>query len=79
MMYLQILSPEKLLFAADIEIVKLPGALGYFEIMLNHEPIISTLSKGKIMVKDTNGAIRYFDINGGVVEVSNKEIRVLIE
>jgi F-type H+-transporting ATPase subunit epsilon len=79
MLHLEIISPEKLMFAGDILIVKLPGALGSFEIMENHAPIISTLTQGKIKVKDTSGAITYFDINGGLIEASNNEIKVLVE
>lgn len=79
MMYLEIITPEKLLFAGEIRIVKLPGTIGSFEIMENHAPIISTLTKGKIKVKETNGVVTYFEINGGLVEGSNNEIRVLVE
>ncbi|MCX6238451.1 MAG: ATP synthase F1 subunit epsilon [Bacteroidia bacterium] len=79
MMHIEIITPEKLLFAGEIKLVKLPGTLGSFEIMENHAPIISTLSKGKIKVKETNGNIVYFEIVGGLVEASNNEIKVLVE
>jgi F-type H+-transporting ATPase subunit epsilon len=79
MMYLEIITPEKLLFGGEIKIVKLPGTLGSFEIMENHASIISTLTHGKIKVKETNDIISYFEITGGLVEVSNNKIRVLVE
>jgi F-type H+-transporting ATPase subunit epsilon len=79
MVYLEIISPEKLLYTGEITIVKLPGTLGSFEIMDNHAPIISTLSKGKIKVKDTNGEITFFEISGGLVEASDNRINVLVE
>ncbi len=79
MIYLDIITPEKLLFAGEIKIVKLPGTLGSFEIMENHAPMISTLAKGKIKVKDANGVISNFEISTGLVEVSNNEIKVLVE
>jgi F-type H+-transporting ATPase subunit epsilon len=78
-MHIEIITPEKLLFAGEIKLVKLPGTLGSFEIMENHAPIISTLSKGKIKVKETNGNIVYFEVVGGLVEASNNEIKVLVE
>ena len=78
-MHIEIITPEKLLFAGEIKLVKLPGTLGSFEIMENHAPIISTLTKGKIKVKDKNGIITYFDINGGLIEASNNQINVLVE
>lgn len=79
MMHIEIITPEKLLFAGEIKLVKLPGTLGSFEIMQNHAPIISTLTKGKIKVKDKNGIITYFKINGGLIEASNNQINVLVE
>ena len=78
-MHIEIITPEKLLFAGEIKLVKLPGTLGSFEIMENHAPIISTLTKGKIKVKDKNGIITYFEINGGLIEASNNQINVLVE
>ena len=79
MLHLEIISPEKLMFAGEIIIVQLPGTLGSFEIMENHAPIISTLTKGKIKVKETNNTITYFEISGGLIEASNNEINVLVE
>ena len=79
MIHLEIISPEKQLFAGEIRIVQLPGTLGSFEIMENHAPIISTLNKGKIKVEETNGVVTYFEIESGLIEASNNEIRVLVE
>jgi len=79
MLHLEIITPEKVLFSGDIKIIKLPGALGSFEILNNHAPLISTLIKGKIKVKEMNGLITYFEINSGLVEVSYNEISVLVE
>jgi|WetSurSiteA1Bulk_404760.scaffolds.fasta_scaffold652941_1 F-type H+-transporting ATPase subunit epsilon len=78
-MHLDIITPEKMLFTGDIEIVKLPGTMGSFEIMINHAPLISTLATGRIRVKDVNGVVSYFDILGGVVEVLNNRVKVLVD
>ena len=78
-MHLEIITPEKLLFAGEILLVKLPGTVGSFEMMENHAPIISTLTKGKIKVKEPNGTLSYFEINGGIVEGSNNQVKVLVE
>jgi len=79
MLYLEIISPEKLLFKGEIRIIELPGSLGSFEIMENHAPIISTLASGKIKVVSTDNTIHYFEIVGGLVEHSKNGIRVLVE
>jgi F-type H+-transporting ATPase subunit epsilon len=78
-MYLEIITPEKMLFAGDIALIKLPGTTGSFEIMENHASIISTLGQGKIKVKESNGIISYYEIKGGLVESSENEVKVLVE
>ena len=78
-MLLDILTPEKLLFEGEIKSVKLPGANGEFEILNNHAPIISTLSKGEICVTNTNNDKEKFNINGGVIEMQNNKIIVLAD
>ena len=79
MMYLEIITPEKMLFAGEIKLIKLPGISGSFEIMTNHAPIISILIQGKIKVRESNDIISYFEINGGLVEVSNNKVKVLVD
>ena len=79
MLNLEIITSEKMLFAGEIKIVKLPGVSGSFEIMENHAPIISTLTQGKIKVKETNDVVSYFEVKGGLVEMSNNEVKVLVE
>jgi len=78
-MYLEIITPEKKLFAGEAELVKLPGTDGSFEVLMNHAPIISTLMEGSIKVKEFNGNISDFEINGGIVEVKNNKIVVLVD
>jgi F-type H+-transporting ATPase subunit epsilon len=78
-MYLEIITPEKKLFAGEAELVKLPGTSGSFEVLMNHAPTISTLMEGKIKVKESNGNISNFEIKGGVVEVTNNKIIVLVD
>ena len=79
MMNLEIITPEKLLFSGEIKLIKLPGVSGSFEIMTNHAPIISTLTQGKIKVRETNDVVSYFEIKGGLVEASKNKVKVLVE
>jgi F-type H+-transporting ATPase subunit epsilon len=77
-MEIEILTPDKKLYAGKIKLVKLPGTLGSFEILNNHAPIISTLEKGQIKIIDLNNGVEFFDISTGVVEASNNKIVVLV-
>ena len=79
MLNLEIITSEKLLFTGEIKIVKLPGVSGSFEIRENHAPIISTLMQGKIKVKEINDMVSYFEIKGGLVELSKNDVKVLVE
>ena len=78
-MYIEIITPDKKLYTGEINRVKLPGTKGYFEILNNHAPIISTLEKGQIKVTDVNNKITLIDITGGLVETKNNKIVVLTE
>ena len=79
-MELEIITPEKNLFKGEVESVKLPGTNGGFEVLNNHAPIISTLTKGKIRVTtNKKEKSREFEIGGGVIEMQENKIIVLAE
>jgi F-type H+-transporting ATPase subunit epsilon len=77
-MTLEILTPDKKVFEGEATSVTLPGALGFFEILNHHAPIISTLQDGKVTVRG-NGKEEVFIIKGGVVEALNNVVTVLAE
>ena len=78
-MTLEIITPEKQLFKDEVISVKLPGTDGEFGILNNHAPIISTLTKGTIIVTNKDNEQKDFEINGGVIEMLNNKIIVLAE
>tara|TARA_B100001540_G_C15726268_1_gene605454 strand:- start:70 stop:306 length:237 start_codon:yes stop_codon:yes gene_type:complete len=78
-MTLEIITPEKELFNGEVDSVKLPGTNGEFEILNNHAPIISTLSKGEIRVITNKKNIEKFNINGGVIEMQKNKVIVLAD
>lgn len=45
-MYLEIVSPEATLFKGEVSSVAVPGVNGEFQVLNNHAPIVSILSKG---------------------------------
>lgn len=78
-MYLEIITPDKKIFEGEINLIQLPGSKGSFTMLKNHAPIISTLEKGTITVKDISGKEYLFNITGGVVENVSNKIIVLVE
>ena len=78
-MYLEILTPEEKVFEGTVELVSVPGTKGSFQILNMHAPIISTLEKGEIKVRQSKTQEDIFTISGGVVEVRDNKIIILAE
>ena len=78
-MEIEIVSPDKRLFKGKANLVQVPGKNGSFEVLKNHAPIVSALSKGSVKVGISGNDFEYFDIKGGVIEVNNNKIIVLVE
>lgn len=57
---------------------KFPGTDGSFEVLNQHAPLISSLGKGEVTV-NANGNKQSFPIDGGVVEVLENKVIVLVE
>jgi F-type H+-transporting ATPase subunit epsilon len=77
-MYFELITPDKKAFEGEVVGVKMPGALGSFEVLNNHAPIISNLDKGELRIALDNGE-KHFLIESGIVEVLNNKIVVLTE
>jgi len=76
-MNVEILTPDKTLFQGDADVVTLPGVNGSFQILKNHAPMIANLSKGSLSIK-SSGSVQQFDVNGGLVEVLDNKVVVLV-
>lgn len=49
-MFLEIVSPEAILFSSEIDSISVPGVNGKFQMLNNHAPIVSILQKGIIHI-----------------------------
>jgi F-type H+-transporting ATPase subunit epsilon len=78
-MRLEIITPSSTLFSGDVTLVQLPGIDGLFEILKSHAPLVSALKEGRVKVVDDQNQEQFFDIGGGVVEVSHDKVLVLAE
>ncbi|SHG00356.1 F-type H+-transporting ATPase subunit epsilon [Salegentibacter echinorum] len=50
-MYLEIVTPEAVVFKAEVDAVKVPGNEGEFQMLNDHAPIVSTLTKGDVKIQ----------------------------
>ena len=90
-MFIEIVSPEKTIFTGDVNSVYLPGAEGFFQILNNHAPIVSTLKKGTIKLSgkfedDVSENLTLEGVNkaslaieSGVVEMKNNKLIILVD
>ncbi|WP_221389549.1 ATP synthase F1 subunit epsilon [Dyadobacter sp. NIV53] len=77
-MHLEIITPDKKVFAGEANAVTLPGTEGQFQVLNRHAPLVSTLGKGNVVV-DISGTKHTYVIDGGVVEVLHNNVLVLAE
>ncbi len=78
-MKVKITKPDSILFDGEASLVQMPGTGGLFEILNNHAPIISSLTKGTLrLVKDNNEEVT-FDIRGGVVKGQQNDLLILVQ
>ena len=73
-----LVSPERLLLSAQVDMVNVPGTEGYLGVMAGHAPLVSTLRAGMIDVAVDGKDDRYF-IRGGFAEIGPTKITVLAE
>lgn len=67
----------------DVYEVILPTSAGEIAIFPGHEPLVTIAVPGAIAVRHTKGdpdsSLEYFAISGGVIEVSQKVLKVLVD
>ena len=92
-MYLEIVSPEAVLFSSEVSSIYVPGTNGEFEMLNNHAPIVSTLKSGFIEVKSNasinkedlsnkfsvNGNSYSLEISSGTLELKDNKAIILVD
>jgi F-type H+-transporting ATPase subunit epsilon len=75
---LEIVTPEKLAYRDDVDMVILPGSEGVLGILPRHAPLISTLGMGELRIKKGDQEEVYAVI-GGFVQVRPDRVVVMAE
>lgn len=79
MFNLSIVTPAKVFFEAQVSSVMVPGADGYFEVLMNHAAIIALLQKGKVRIIDKEKRHRICYISDGFFEFSDNKASLLAD
>jgi F-type H+-transporting ATPase subunit epsilon len=82
-MKLQLITLAGVKVDQEVYEVMMPTAAGDIAVFPGHEPLVTLAVPGAISVRhnkdDKDDALEYFAISGGVVEISQKKIRVLVD
>ena len=74
----ELVTPDGVAFAGDVQIAILPGAAGELGILANHAPLVSTLDPGVVSLTDADGATHRFATDEGYVQVRRSRALVLV-
>ncbi|MGH6992510.1 MAG: ATP synthase F1 subunit epsilon [Caulobacteraceae bacterium] len=73
-----LVSPERQLFAGEVDQVDAPGSEGDFGVLFGHAPFMSTLKEGRVIVYQ-GSSTRIFEVHGGFAEVTPEGLTILAE
>lgn len=76
---IEIVSPEHLVLSEVVRAVTVPGAEGYFTVMADHAPFMSTMRPGFVTVSREDGKADIFFVRGGFADVSPEGLTILAE
>lgn len=65
-------------FDGQVVSATFPGTAGEFTVLAGHEPIVTTLKKGTIVVRESANSAKDFQVENGVLEVSGNRAVVLL-
>jgi F-type H+-transporting ATPase subunit epsilon len=77
-LHFSLVSPERELFAGEVDQVDAPGAEGDFGVFAHHAPFMTALKSGRIRVVNDN-QVRVFEIDGGFADVTPDGLTILAE
>jgi len=77
-LHLEIVTPERVAYEDDVDMVICPGTEGELGILPHHAPLLSTLGFGELKIRK-GGQEEYFAIAGGFLQVRPDKVVVMAE
>jgi len=75
---LRVFAIDREIFVGDAKSLTVPGEQGQFQVLADHEPLISTLRAGDVIIEMEDGTKQNIPIVSGTVEVNDKEVVALV-
>jgi F-type H+-transporting ATPase subunit epsilon len=77
-LYLEIVTPERLMVGQEVELVEAPGTAGEFGVLPGHVAFLTTLEHGEVRFT-VDGATRFVATSGGFAEVLDNKVTMLVD
>ena len=74
---LEIITPERIAFSDQVEMVTAPSASGVIGVLAHHVPLFTKLVEGEVKINRRNEDV-YLAIGGGFMEVTKKKVMILV-
>lgn len=75
----ELVSPEKLVTSAPVDMVVVPGGEGDFGVLAGHSPMITSVRPGVIEIREEEKVVARIFVAGGFAEVTETRCTVLAE
>ncbi|MCJ7522930.1 MAG: F0F1 ATP synthase subunit epsilon [Dehalococcoidia bacterium] len=75
---LEIVTAERLVYSADVDVIIAPGIEGQLGILPQHAPLMTMLQPGELMVR-RDGEEQSIFVSGGFLEVQGDKVTVLAD
>ena len=76
---LEIISPEKLLLARDVDMVVVPGTEGDIGVLPGHSKLVTSLRGGLVDIYEKGALTDRFFVSGGFAEITESRVAVLAD
>ncbi len=79
LMKLEIVTPDGMIFDAEVKQVTLPGSEGEFGVLANHATLVSLLDTGVIVIEKSDEGELAVAINSGYVKVEEEKTTCIVD
>lgn len=77
-LHIQVITPEKTLIDQEADEIIVPTTTGEIAILPHHIPLVTQIAPG-IMVIKLHGKEEHLAIDGGFIQITEKEVRILAD
>ncbi len=75
----EVVTPERMVYSADVEMAIVPGVEGAMGILHTHAPLLTALQMGELRTLNKGEEVEALAVTGGFVEVQPDKVIVLAD